>query len=448
MARAAPSLSFFPPPSSRRVVANRPVPALSLPTANFCTNLKSVRTPFDSQVGVANQKKHEPPLSKSVSRVWRRRKAPTRTSIPELKRVVESGNVQAVIELMDDLERTRVLSQSDVLVEVMRICGRSKLLELGRWIHHYVLRPSSPPPSSEILISLVEMYCDLGDLEEARQLFDKIPDRTLALSNKLMFGLVENGRAEEAVGVFSGMIEAGGRDRPDGSTFTAALTACNSLGLLDTGLSWFDSMTADYGLTPSIENYECIVDLLGRSNMIARARELVASMPMEPSAKVRETLQKYSAGEPKKEVNGIGAFPSPSGLNLSDKRVRQNNLRNVKEVGGVPDKSKAYEKLRSLGEQVREAGYVPDTRFVLHDIDEEAKEKALMYHSERLALAFGLISTAPGTTLRIIKNLRICGDCHNFMKVVSSFEDRQIIIRDNKRFHHFRNGKCSCNDYW
>lgn len=111
-------------------------------------------------------------------------------------------------------------------------------------------------------------------------------------------------------------------------------------------------------------------------------------------------------------------------------------------------KREAYEKVRELHVKIREVGYVPDTRFVLHDIEEEAKEEALMYHSERLAIAFGLITTPPGTTLRIMKNLRICGDCHNAVKIMSSVVQREIVVRDNKRFHHFRDGVCSCRDFW
>ncbi|KAJ8465147.1 hypothetical protein OPV22_027699 [Ensete ventricosum] len=113
-----------------------------------------------------------------------------------------------------------------------------------------------------------------------------------------------------------------------------------------------------------------------------------------------------------------------------------------------PKRREAYDKVRRLHEEMRAAGYVPDTRFVLHDIDEAAKQQALMYHSERLAIAYGLISTPPGTTLRIMKNLRICGDCHNAVKLISKIEGREIIVRDNKRFHHFRDGVCSCRDYW
>ncbi|KAJ6932695.1 pentatricopeptide repeat-containing protein [Populus alba x Populus x berolinensis] len=97
---------------------------------------------------------------------------------------------------------------------------------------------------------------------------------------------------------------------------------------------------------------------------------------------------------------------------------------------------------------MKTGGYVPDTRYVLHDIDQEAKEQALLYHSERLAIAYGLISTPARMPLRIIKNLRVCGDCHNAIKIMSKIVGRELIVRDNKRFHHFKGGKCSCGDYW
>ncbi|KAM0951536.1 putative tetratricopeptide-like helical domain superfamily, DYW domain-containing protein [Dioscorea sansibarensis] len=114
----------------------------------------------------------------------------------------------------------------------------------------------------------------------------------------------------------------------------------------------------------------------------------------------------------------------------------------------VMKKSQIFAKVRELHEQMRAVGYVPDTRYVLHDIDEEAKRRALMYHSERLAIAHGLMNTPPGTTLRVMKNLRICGDCHNAIKIMSKVVGREIIVRDNKRFHHFNHGVCSCGDYW
>lgn len=91
---------------------------------------------------------------------------------------------------------------------------------------------------------------------------------------------------------------------------------------------------------------------------------------------------------------------------------------------------------------------MPDTRFVLHDVEEEQKEQILCHHSEKVAIAFGLINTPPGTTIRIIKNLRVCGDCHSATKFISKMVGREIVVRDAHRYHHFKDGWCSCGDYW
>uniref|UniRef100_A0A5B7BVS9 DYW domain-containing protein n=1 Tax=Davidia involucrata TaxID=16924 RepID=A0A5B7BVS9_DAVIN len=107
-----------------------------------------------------------------------------------------------------------------------------------------------------------------------------------------------------------------------------------------------------------------------------------------------------------------------------------------------------YLKLEEITISAREQGYMPETEWVLHNIEEEEKEDALGSHSEKLALAFGLITTSPGMTIRIVKNLRVCGDCHSMMKYVSKMSQREIVLRDIKRFHHFKDGICSCGDYW
>ncbi|KAK9938770.1 hypothetical protein M0R45_015491 [Rubus argutus] len=113
-----------------------------------------------------------------------------------------------------------------------------------------------------------------------------------------------------------------------------------------------------------------------------------------------------------------------------------------------PQLDKIYSMIRELRTKMKLAGYKPKTDLVLHNMDEEEKEDALSVHSEKLAIAFGLISTSPGTTIRIVKNLRVCNDCHEATKIISKIVEREIIVRDRSRFHHFKYGKCSCNDYW
>ena len=87
-------------------------------------------------------------------------------------------------------------------------------------------------------------------------------------------------------------------------------------------------------------------------------------------------------------------------------------------------------------------------KLVLHDVEEEQKQQLLWQHSEKLAVAFGLISTPSGTTLRVLKNLCVCVDCHTTVKFISKISGREIVLRDAKSFHHFKDAECSCGDYW
>ncbi|KAF5191116.1 Pentatricopeptide repeat [Thalictrum thalictroides] len=110
---------------------------------------------------------------------------------------------------------------------------------------------------------------------------------------------------------------------------------------------------------------------------------------------------------------------------------------------------KIYLKLNEILLRLKSTGYVPNKSHVLQDIEEEdVQDHALYLHSEKLAIAYGLISTNSPVPIRIVKNLRVCGDCHSVAKLISKLYDREILLRDRYRFHHFRGGDCSCMDYW
>ncbi|KAK9276372.1 hypothetical protein L1049_005905 [Liquidambar formosana] len=113
-----------------------------------------------------------------------------------------------------------------------------------------------------------------------------------------------------------------------------------------------------------------------------------------------------------------------------------------------PHSASIYEKLDELIKQLRSIGYVPKTGSVLHDVEMEEKEASLGTHSEKLAIALGLINVSSESPIRVMKNLRVCDDCHTFSKFTSKITVRQIIMRDKSRFHHFKNGICSCKDFW
>ncbi|KAJ4963686.1 hypothetical protein NE237_023625 [Protea cynaroides] len=274
---------------------------------------------------------------------------------------------------------------------------------------------------------VVEMYCKLGSTEDARLAFGEMPKWNLVSWNNTIMGLAENGKAEEALEIFE--MRANGMN-PDGITFSRVL------GAVGQGQMYFESIKNN-GIDSSMEHYVRIVDLLAKSGKTIEAREFINNMPTAPSSLCEQKVE-------------LGHLPkSPSCLKQSiwsEKRTKIHS--NFIQTIVNPKKEVLYEKLRPLKEEMKEAGYVLDKRPVLHDIDKNAKEKALrylrlckekalLYDREMLAIADGIISTPPGTTLRIIKNLRIGEDCHN-----------AIIVRDNKKFHHFRDGKCSCGDNW
>lgn len=143
---------------------------------------------------------------------------------------------------------------------------------------------------------------------------------------------------------------------------------------MEEGLKHFNSMRQDYDINPTLEHYVGIVDLLGRSQKTDEAKDFIRTMPIEASSVVRETLEKHSKAGPRWQLDESGSSVSPSGLRRSNKKkVRESLILNQKIAS--PDRSKAYEKLRSLSKEVREAGYVPDTKYVLHDIAKKQKRR-------------------------------------------------------------------------
>lgn len=370
----------------------------------------------------------------------------------DLKRLCEEGNIREAVDFMGQ----GVSADYGVFCALLGSCGKSKSLEVGRRVHD-LLERSKFGGDVELNNKLIEMYGRCGNMRDARRVFDKMREQNMSSWHLMINGYAVNGQGRDGLLLFERMMNLG--LRPIGETFVAALSAC---GTAKEGLMYFELMNKEYGIIPRIEHYLGVIDVLGKFGHINEAEELVDKMPIEPTAEVWEALRNYArihgaieledraeemlaALDPSKAI--ADKIPTPpqknSAENMLERRDRVSEYRSTN-----PYKGDAYEKLKGLNGQMREAGYVPDTRYVLHDIDQEAKEKALLYHSERLAIAYGLISTPARTALRIIKNLRICGDCHNAIKIMSKIVGRELIVRDNKRFHHFKDGKCSCGDYW
>ncbi|XP_050382913.1 pentatricopeptide repeat-containing protein At2g15690, mitochondrial-like [Argentina anserina] len=378
-------------------------------------------------------------------------------SDPSLKDVdliglCKEGKVGEALEYMG----RGVTADYGVFIMLMELCDDSKV---ARKIEQY-LKMSCFGGDIELNVKLIEMYARCGSMRDARKVFDKMSERDLRLWHSMINAYAKNGEGSEGVLLFEKMRSEG--LKPDKESVVAVLGACATAGAVEEGLALFEMMEDEFGIALEIEHYVGVVDVLGKSGHLKEAEEFVEGMPFEPTAEVWDALRDLARIhgdlelEDRAEELLVGIDPSKasadqmplpprkkySEINMLEERNKLSEYRCTDIYG------ESYEQSKGLRGQMREAGYVPDTRYVLHDIDEEAKEQALQYHSERLAIAYGLISTPARQTLRIIKNLRICGDCHNAIKIMSKIVGRELIVRDNKRFHHFKNGKCSCGDYW
>ncbi|KAL5713591.1 hypothetical protein ACHQM5_015653 [Ranunculus cassubicifolius] len=372
------------------------------------------------------------------------------------------------------------------IMSVLPACAHSAALEKGREIHRYASWIGLDLNAS-VQTALVSMYAKCGSLVEARACFDKLcdKDKGVVAWNTMITAYASHGHGTETVSAFEKMIRA--RVQPDFISFTGLLSGCSHSGLVDIGLKYFNDMSSVYNVEPRVQHYACVVDLLGRAGRLVEAKGLIDSMPMEPGRSIWGALLAACRTHKNLEIGEIAAKklfvlePESSGnyVILSNMYAEVGRWEEVdslrfllkdqgmKKVPGCswievngraylflsddtshPQAKEVLMLLEDLPRKIKAAGYVPDTSFVLHDVSEEEKEHNLSTHSEKLAIAFGLLNTNPGTVLRVTKNLRICIDCHTSTKFISRVYDREIIIRDVNRFHHFKDGSCSCGDYW
>ena len=108
-----------------------------------------------------------------------------------------------------------------------------------------------------------------------------------------------------------------------------------------------------------------------------------------------------------------------------------------------------YQLLENLLEKAKSIGYEPYQNAELSDSEDDEKpvSGSIKHHSERLAVALGLLETPPAAIIRVTKNITMCRDCHSSIKFFSLLANREIIVRDSKRLHKFRDGWCSCGDF-
>ena len=242
-----------------------------------------------------------------------------------------------------------------------------------------------------------------------------------------------------------------------------------------------------YGFKPTVDHFTCMVDLFGRAGRLNETKEFIHKNDIShlssvwksflSSCRIHKNIEmgnwvseKLLHLEPLDEGSYVLLSNMCSTENRWNEAAKLRSLMQQRGVNKPPGQSwielksqvhtffmgdrshpqimKIYSYLDELIGRLKEIGYSAEVKLIMQDVEEEQGEVLLGYHSEKLAIAYGIISTAPGTPIRIMKNLRVCTDCHNFVKYTSQLLGREIILRDIRRFHHFKHGSCSCRDYW
>uniref|UniRef100_M8B9T4 Putative pentatricopeptide repeat-containing protein n=1 Tax=Aegilops tauschii TaxID=37682 RepID=M8B9T4_AEGTA len=326
----------------------------------------------------------------------------------------QEGQVKEALDLFRRFWSSGVRADGHVLSSVVGVFADFALVEQGRQMHCYTVKN---PAGMDVSVSnsIVDMYHKCGLTDEAERRFWETPRRNVVSWTAMINGLGKHGHGQEAIDMFEKMRTEG--VEPDEVSYLALLSACSHSGLVEECRRYFSMIRQEKRLRPRAEHYACMVDLLGRAGELMEARDLVATMPMEPTVGVWQTL--LSACRVHKDVTTAReAGEALLGMD-GDNPANYVMLSNIfAEAGEWREHQQVRDAMRRRG--LRKQGGCSWVE------EEEGRREVI----------------------RVYKNLRVCGDCHEFFKGLSRVVGRAMVVRDANRFHRFQDGACSCKDYW
>ena len=396
----------------------------------------------------------------------------------------QNGNHTDALKYFIEMGKEGIKPNSATISSLLRVCAGLSLLHKGEEIHSLSIRTGFIEDVF-VATALINMYSKAGNFRSALRVFRKIQKKTLASWNCMIMGFAIYGFGKEAISLFDEMLTAG--LQPDAITFTALLSGCKNSGLVNEGWKFFDSMSQDYNINPTIEHCCCLVDLLGRAGYLDEAWDFIQTMPLKPDASIWGSLLASCRTHGNLEFAEIAAknllelepYNSANYVLMMNSYAMSNRWQDVERIKNLmsergvkisqvwswiqidqtihmfsaegkphPDLGEVYFELYQLVSEMKKLGYVPDISSVHQNVNKEDKEKMLLSHTEKLAITYGLMKSKVGEPIRVIKNTRVCSDCHEAAKYMSLIRSREIFLRDGLRFHHIKEGKCTCNDCW
>ncbi|OVA05218.1 Pentatricopeptide repeat [Macleaya cordata] len=397
---------------------------------------------------------------------------------------VRNGQFEQALTLFYELLASGGKPDEFTISSVLSACAYLAAARSGEQIQGYAVK-TGIGLFSKVGNSQISMYAKSGDIDAANLTFKETENRDVVSWSAMISSHAQHGCAKEALCLFEAMKGCG--IAPNHITFLGVLTACSHGGLVKEGLGYFESMKKDHGLDPNVKHYACIVDLLGRAGRLADAEGFINNSGFQDDPVMWRALlgacrvhrdpitgERVAARVTELDPQAAASYVLlyniylVAGIQLPATKIRDlMKDRGVKKEPGLswieigmsvhsfvvgdrchPKTQIIYRKLEEMLEKIKRIGYV-DEKFVSDSSQQENKDGSVVnYHSEKLAVALGMVSLPKSAPIRVMKNLRVCQDCHTTMKFISMAEKREIILRDPIRFHRFREGSCSCKDYW
>ncbi|KAK2971827.1 hypothetical protein RJ640_005953 [Escallonia rubra] len=381
------------------------------------------------------------------------------------------------------LNRSNMKPDIFTFSSILTVCSSLVALEQGEQVHAQTIKTGF---LSDVVVgtTLVNMYSKCGSIEKASKAFVEMSTRTMISWTSMITAFSQHGHSQQALQLFEDMRLVG--VRPNQITFVGVLSACSHAGLVDEALKYFEMMKKEYKIKPVMDHFACLIDMFVRLGKLDEAFEFVKKMDFEPNEVIWSLLIAGCRSHGNLE---LGFYAAEQLLNLSPKdsetyvmllnmylsagrwkdvsrvrkMMRDEKLGKLKDWSWISIRDRVHSfkpddrscppcgevdiLLGDLLEKARPLGYESKGSLEVTDERDEETTFSSIHHSEKLAVAFGLLNTPNGSPIRVMKSISMCRACHSFFKFISILTARDIIIRDSKRLHKFVNGHCSCGDF-
>ncbi|KAI5072958.1 hypothetical protein GOP47_0013064 [Adiantum capillus-veneris] len=180
------------------------------------------------------------------------------------------------LKCYEEMQLERFSPDAATYVCILNACACIGAIEQGKEVHAQLGRNGFLEKDLNVGNALIDMYAKCGLLEKAREVFDNLQVRDVVSWTTLIVGYAKLGESADVFSIFQKMITEG--EKPDLVTFTSLMSACSHTGLVESGQVWYEVMSKDYGISPTVQHLFSMVDLLSRAGYLDRAIAMVKDM--------------------------------------------------------------------------------------------------------------------------------------------------------------------------